>query len=239
MHRPFRDRGEAGRELAARLAYLAGRHDVLVLALPRGGVPVGFEIATALGARLDVLNVRKLGVPWQPELAMGALASGGVVVRNESVIAGGDISAADLDEAIRRERAELDRREIAYREGRPLPAVDGAVVVLVDDGIATGATMRAALTALRQQAPAAIVLAVPVGPPSTMRALARLADECVCLQEIEPLYSIGMWYVHFPQVSDDEVRDLLRRAGALGVPTPPLAAPGGSALGSGAAGHAT
>lgn len=232
MNSPYPDRAAAGRELARRLGHLAGQGDVLVLALPRGGVPVGFEIAEALHAPLDVLNVRKLGVPWQPELAMGAVATGDVVVRNENVIAGAGIGEAELQEAVRRERLELDRREQAYREGHPAPALAGKLVVLVDDGIATGSTMLAALNALRQQAPARIVIAVPVAPPTTMRELARLADECVCLQEIEPLYAIGMWYVHFPQVSDDEVRKLLRRAGGR----TPVATP---RLASGAAGHAS
>ena len=212
MKRPFPDRAAAGRELAERLGQLAHRGDVLVLALPRGGVPVAFEIAQALDAPLDVLNVRKLGVPWQPELAMGAVATGGVVVRNEDVIADGGIGEEQLEQAIRRERLELERRERAYREGRAAPMVKGRLVVLVDDGIATGSTMRAALSALRQQGPARIVLAIPVAPPSTMHDLARMADESVCLQEIEPLYAIGLWYVRFPQVSDDEVRELLRRA---------------------------
>lgn len=223
MNRPYRDRTEAGRELAQRLATLAGSTELIVLALPRGGVPVGYEIAKALHAPLDVLNVRKLGVPWQPELAMGAIATGGIVVRNDAVIAEGDITEAQLESAIDRERRELDRREAAYREGRAPPTIADRVVVLVDDGIATGATMRAAVAAVRQQAPARIVVAVPVAPPPTMRALARLADECICLQEIEPLYAIGMWYMHFPQVTDDEVRELLRGAAVGEVPSGPAA----------------
>lgn len=228
MMRPFRDRTEAGRELAERLAALGGREDVIVLALPRGGVPVAFEVARALRAPLDVLNVRKLGVPWQPELAMGAIASGGVVVRNEAVIAGGGISEMELAAAVERERHELDRRETAYREGRPAPSIAGRTVVLVDDGIATGSTMRAAIAALRQHRPARVVVAVPVAPPVAVRELSDVADECVCLQQIEPLYAIGMRYMHFAQVGDDEVRELLRRAAvevAAGAPPAPMAAP--------------
>jgi putative phosphoribosyl transferase len=208
----FRDRADAGRLLAERLASLAGRDDVVVLGLPRGGVPVAFEVARALGAPLDVFLVRKLGVPGHEELAVGALASGGVRVLNEEVAQAAGLSPAEIDALAAREQAEIDRREALYRDGRaPLP-VAGRVVVLVDDGLATGATMRAAIRALRELRPARIVVAVPTGAASTCRELAAEADEVVCLRTPEPFYAVGMWYANFSQTADAEVGELLVRA---------------------------
>ena len=208
----FRDREEAGRALAAELAGYAGRGDVLVLALPRGGVPVGYEVAQALGAPLDVFMVRKLGVPGHEELAMGALASGGIRVLNDSVVQQLRIPETIIDEAARREEAELDRRERAYREGRPAPDARGKTVILVDDGLATGATMRAAARALRQMDPARLVVAVPVAAGETCDDLRREVDEVVCAYTPEPFFGVGMWYEDFRQTTDDEVRDLLARS---------------------------
>ena len=208
----FRDREEAGRALAAELAGYAGRGDVLVLALPRGGVPVGYEVAQALGAPLDVFMVRKLGVPGHEELAMGALASGGIRVLNDSVVQQLRIPETIIDEAARREEAELDRRERAYREGRPAPDAHGKTVILVDDGLATGATMRAAARALRQMEPARLVVAVPVAAGETCDDLRREVNEVVCAYTPEPFFGVGMWYEDFRQTTDDEVRDLLARS---------------------------
>lgn len=208
----FRDREEAGRLLAAELAEYAGRGDVLVLALPRGGVPVGYEVARGLGAPLDVFMVRKLGVPGHEELAMGALASGGVRVLNDSVVQQLRIPEATIDEAARREQAELERRERTYREGRPAPEARGKTVILVDDGLATGATMRAAARALRQMDPARLVVAVPVAAGETCDDLRREVDEVVCAYTPEPFFGVGMWYEDFRQTTDDEVRDLLARS---------------------------
>ena len=208
----FHDRAEAGRRLAALLSRYANKADVIVLALPRGGVPVAFEIARALRAPLDVFFVRKLGVPGHPELAMGAIASGGVRVLNREVVRALDIPADMIDEVARREREELARREAAYRGGRPAPDVRGRIVILVDDGLATGSTMRAAVTALRRQGPAWVVVAAPVGARSTCAALAEEADEVVCARTPEPFYSVGLWYRDFTQTTDEEVRELLERA---------------------------
>lgn len=218
MQTRFLNRTEAGRALAERLEHLRGE-DVIVLALPRGGVPVAAEIARALDAPLDVLNVRKLGVPWQEELAMGALATGGVRVLNNDVILGTGVSAADLEEVTRLQAIELDRREKLYRGGRPAPVLTGRTVVIVDDGIATGATVRAAIQVVRSQHPARVVLAAPVAQASVAATLERQVDECVIMLAPEDLYAIGLWYEHFEQLTDDEVRLALART-----PAPPARA---------------
>jgi predicted phosphoribosyltransferase len=209
---PFRDRADAGRRLAARLRHYAGRDDVLVLALPRGGVPVGYEVTRALGVPLDVFGVRKLGVPGHEELAMGAIASGGVRVLNEDVVRTVGISDEMIDVVTEREGRELERRETAYRDGRPRPDVRGKVVLLIDDGLATGATMRAAVAALRRLDPACVVVAVPVGAADTCDELANEADEVVCLANPDPFIAVGVWYQDFGQTTDDEVRELLASA---------------------------
>jgi putative phosphoribosyl transferase len=211
-YRGFLDRTEAGRALAADLAEYAGRDDVLVLALPRGGVPVGYEVALALGAPLDVFIVRKLGVPGHEELAMGALASGGVRVLNAFVVDRLQIPGNAIDAVARREQAELERREREYRGGRPAPDVRGRTVILVDDGLATGATMRAAARALRMQGPARVVVAVPVAAGETCEEFRGEVDDVVCTLTPEPFYGVGQWYGDFGQTTDDEVRALLARA---------------------------
>ena len=213
---PLRDRIEAGRALGAALRAYRGRDDVLVLALPRGGVPVACEVADLLGARVDLVIVRKLGTPGQEELAMGAIASGGARVLNRDVIESLGIPDREIEEVERRERREIERREHAYRGARARPAVAGQCVILVDDGIATGATMRAAIAALREQAPARIVVAVPVAPPETVALLRGEADEVVCLAMPEPFRAIGCWYVEFSQLTDEEVRERLARSWSAG-----------------------
>jgi erythromycin esterase-like protein/predicted phosphoribosyltransferase len=217
--RVFRDRRDAGRVLARRLAHYAGRDDVIVLALPRGGVPVGYEVATALGAPLDVFIVRKLGVPDHDELAMGAIASGGVVVLNDDVVRGLKISPSVIEQVAQQEGRELERREQVYREGRPPPDLTGKVVILVDDGLATGSSMRAAILALRRLAPARVVVAVPAAPESTCQELAAEVDEVVCATTPAPFFAVGQSYWDFTQTTDDEVRDLLRAAGSSVSPT--------------------
>jgi predicted phosphoribosyltransferase len=207
----YRDRFEAGRALAEHLHRYANRPDVLVLALPRGGVPVGFEVARALNAPLDVFLVRKLGVPGHEELAMGAIATGGVRVLNDEVVQVLRIPEEVIDEVAAEEQRELERREREYRGDRPPPDVRGRVVILVDDGLATGSTMRAAVAALRQQGPARIVVAVPVGAAETCAELHEEADEAVCAQAPEPFYAVGLWYEDFTQTTDEEVHDLLQR----------------------------
>jgi putative phosphoribosyl transferase len=209
----FQDRCEAGQILASRLLRYADRPGVLVLALPRGGVPVGFEVARALRVPLDVFLVRKLGVPGRRELAMGAIASGGAVVLNDIVDALG-ITVDELAETIARERAELERREHLYRGDRPPPAVHGRTVILVDDGAATGASMRVAAAALRRLEPGRLVVALPVGTADACASFASEVDEAVCAETPEPFYSVGLWYSDFSQVTDDEVRALLDRAAA-------------------------
>ncbi|MBZ4330705.1 phosphoribosyltransferase [Corallococcus interemptor] len=209
----FRDRVEAGRALGQRLRdLLGGGGDLLVLALPRGGVPVGFEVARILGVPLDVFVVRKLGTPGHEELAMGAIATGGVTVLNEGVVRRLGIPRSAIAAAAEREARELVRREQLFRDGRPPAPVEGRTVVLVDDGLATGSTMRAALRALRQHQPARIVVGVPVGAPETCADLEREADLLVCLQTPEPFYAVGQWFEDFTQTTDDEVRELLARA---------------------------
>ena len=208
----FIDRKDAGQKLAQKLAQYANRPDVIVLALPRGGVPVGYEVARALNAPLDVFIVRKLGVPGQEELAMGAIASGGVRILNQDIVQALGIPASVIDQVAAREWQELRRREKLYREGRPAPDLAGRTVILVDDGVATGATMRAAIKAVRQQNPAKVIVAVPVSALETYYDLAREADEVVALATPEPFFGVGLWYEHFDQTSDDEVRRLLRLA---------------------------
>lgn len=205
----FRDRREAGRALARRLASYAGRADVIVLALPRGGVPVASEIARALDVALDVFLVRKLGVPGHEELAMGAIASGGARVLDSEVVKVYRVSDEEIARVAAAESRELVRREHAYRGDRPPLDFSGRTVILVDDGLATGSSMRAGLAALRRLSPARIVIAVPVAPRSTLSALAGLADETVCLATPEPFHAVGMFYDDFGQVGDKEVRDAL------------------------------
>src|SRR5258707_2227318 len=207
----FRDRREAGRVLAEKLAAYANRPDVLVLALPRGGVPVAYEVARALGAPLDVLVVRKLGVPGYEELAMGAVATGGVRVLNDQLVERLGIPEHIIDAVAARERRELARRERLYRGGRPPPAVLGRTVILVDDGLATGATMHAAIQALRQQNPARIVVAVPTASPETCEEMKARAADVICAITPEPFHAVGRWYQDFSQTTDEEVAALLTR----------------------------
>ena len=208
----FRDRRHAGRVLAQVLAGYANRSDVIVLALPRGGVPVAYEVAKALHAPLDVFVVRKLGVPGHEEYAMGAIASGGVRVLNDEVVRRLGIPAAAVDAVARYEQGEVERRERLYRAGRPPPDVRGRTVILVDDGLATGSTMLAAVRAVRAQQPARIVVAVPTAAAETCAQLRSEADEVVCATTPEPFRAVGMWYDDFSQTSDEEVRELLARA---------------------------
>jgi putative phosphoribosyl transferase len=209
---PFPNRRQAGKKLAAKLKKYAHRPDVLVLALPRGGVPVAYEIARALNAPLDVFLVRKLGVPNDEELAMGAIASGGVRVLNEEVTSRFRFPESVIDEVASREQKELERRESLYRGARPAPNVKGRMVILTDDGLATGSTMRAAATALRRLGPLKIIVAVPVGAAETCEEFRSEVDEVVCAATPEPFMAVGAWYSEFSQTSDDEVRDLLKRA---------------------------
>jgi len=208
----FRDRTEAGKLLAAKLGRYANRTDVLVLALPRGGVPVAFEVARALNAPLDLFLVRKLGVPGHEELAMGAIASGGGRVLNDEVVVHLHISDELINAVAAGEELELVRRERAYRGDRPMPAVDGRTVILIDDGVATGSTMRAAVVALRQKSPAHLVVAVPTAAASTASELRAEVDDFVAVIEPEEFFAVGQWYENFSQTTDAEVRDLLERA---------------------------
>lgn len=208
----FADRAEAGRVLAGQLSRYQGRTDVTVLALPRGGVPVAYEVARALGADLDVLVVRKLGVPFQPELAMGALASGGARIVSQDVLRAARVTPRQLETVVARETLELARRERLYRAGRGPLEVDGRIVVLVDDGIATGASMLAALSAVRTLGPAKLVAAVPVAPPDAAGQLADIADEFVCVLVSDDFQSVGQFYRHFDQTTDEEVHLLLAQA---------------------------
>ena len=208
----FRDRADAGRTLATGLAEYGGRPDLVVLALPRGGVPVGYEVARSLGAPLDIFLVRKLGVPGHEELAMGAIASGGVRVLNPGVVQALEIPEQVIEDVAAAELRELERRERAYRADRPPPDVRGKTVILVDDGLATGSTMRAAATALRQQRPARIVIGVPVSTPETCDQFREEVDDIVCAITPEVLFGVGAWYQDFSQTTDDEVRELLARA---------------------------
>jgi putative phosphoribosyl transferase len=205
----FVDRRAAGVAVAGRLRHFVGRTDVVVLALPRGGVPVGYEVAKALRAPLDIFVVRKLGLPGHPELAMGAIASGNVRVDNEDVVWWYRPSPGAIDAVARAELLELERRERLYRGDRPLVPVERRIVILVDDGLATGSTMRAAVLAVRRLGPARVVVAAPVGARETCRSLATVADEVVCVFTPEPFQAVGLWYEDFSQTTDDEVRQLL------------------------------
>lgn len=213
--RRFRDRREAGRALAERLRDYAGRDDVIVLALPRGGVPVGFEVASALGAPLDVFLVRKLGVPGHEELAFGAIASGGLLVLDRDAVAQLRLGSATIERVIARETAELARRERAYRADRPPPDLRGRTVILVDDGLATGSTMTAAVAAIAKQEPARIVVGVPVASAEACEGLRREVDEVICLLTPAPFHAVGVWYEDFRPVDDAEVRQLLAAAGRI------------------------
>ena len=210
----YRDRIDAGKQLAARLADYADRDDVLVLALPRGGVPVAYEVAKAVRAPLDIFLVRKLGVPGHEELAMGAIATGGVRVLNDDVVDYLRIPGEVIDAVAADELRELERRERAYRGDRPEPDVRGKTIILVDDGLATGSTMRAAASALRQQNPARIVVAVPVSAPQTCNEYRMGVDEIICASTPEPFMGVGQWYLDFSQTTDEEVRKLLAGANA-------------------------
>jgi putative phosphoribosyl transferase len=209
---PFRDRRDAGRQLAARLEAYRSRDDVLILALPRGGVPVAAEVAKALGLPFDLLLVRKLGIPGCAETAMGAIAANGVCVMNEDLIQQLDLTRTEINEVKRRETEELARRERLYRAGKPPIEVTGKTVIVIDDGIATGATMQAAILLLRRQGARRIIVATPVAPPDTARKLAREVDEMIVVAEPEEFSAVGEWYRNFGQTGDDEVRRLLAEA---------------------------
>ena len=213
--RLFADRADAGRQLAAGLAEYARQESTVVLALPRGGVPVGVEVATSLDAPLDVYVVRKLGVPGREELAMGALAGDGTCVVDEELVESLGVTPEELDAAVARESAEIARRERAYRDARPAPELTGKTVIVVDDGLATGATMRAAAIALRRHNPAKLVVAVPVAAPRTCASLAQEVDRVVCAFTPEPFHAVGLYYENFDQIGDDEVRRLLAQAAAI------------------------
>jgi len=210
----FRNRREAGKRLAHELRDYANRPDLIVLALPRGGVPVGFEVAAALGAPLDAFVVRKLGLPWHEELAMGALASGGIRVLDDELIHAARVSQHEIQRVTAAEQAELERRERRYRGDRAFPDLQGRIVILVDDGLATGFTMRAAITAVREKHPARVVVAVPVAAPETCDAFRDVADDVVCVVTPEQFQAVGLWYDDFSETTDDEVHALLARARA-------------------------
>ena len=211
----YRDRTEAGQVLARQLAHYASRVDTLVLALPRGGVPVAAEVAKYLNAPLDVFLVRKLGLPDHPEVAMGAIASGGVRVLDDEAIARGQVTREQLAEITARETAELDRQQQLYRGNRRAPAIAGRVVIVVDDGLATGYSMHAAVMALHRQQPAWLVVAAPVGAPEACNDLAQEVHEVVCPLRPEPFQAVGLWYEHFAPTDDEEVRAGLRRVAGL------------------------
>jgi putative phosphoribosyl transferase len=206
---PFANRREAGLELAGKLGQYKDRANAIVFALPRGGVPVAFEIATALRLPLDIFVVRKIGMPGHSEFAIGAIASGGVRVLSDDVIRWYGVPAEAVDAVAREELAELERREREYRRGRPFPDVRGRIAILVDDGLATGSSMRAAAQAMRKLEPSRVVVAVPVGAPSTCEEFTHIADEIVCARTPEPFSAVGLWYEDFSQTTDDEVRALL------------------------------
>jgi putative phosphoribosyl transferase len=208
----FKNRTIAGQVLAGQLTEYSNVSDVIILALPRGGVPVAFEIAKALNAPLDVLVVRKLGVPQQEELAMGAIASGGVRILNEDIVKLVNISEETIARVAAQEQRELERREHLYRGDRPFPDLQGRIVILVDDGLATGATMWAALASVRREQPAQVVMAVPVAASATCQELELAVDKIVCAATPEPFYSVGLWYEDFPQTTDDQVCELLAKA---------------------------
>lgn len=226
MNRPFSNRREAGRVLAQDLRQFAGRPDVVVLALPRGGIPVAFEVAQAIGAPMDVFVVRKLGTPGQEELAMGAIASGGEVVINEEVVQALHVPQDLIDAEISSERAEVERQDRQYGRGRPPLDLTGKTVILIDDGLATGSTMRAAVSALRQRRPASIVVAVPTASPAVCEEFRGIADECFCAVTPEPFHAVGLWYDDFRQVSEDEVSAL------LDLSTAPMHQPQSAVMGS-------
>jgi predicted phosphoribosyltransferase len=212
IHLPFADRLEAGRVLATELIEHKLGPNTIVLALPRGGVPLGLEVANRLGAPLDVVVVRKLGVPWQPELAMGAIAGGSMQVLDEPLIRELHLSREDIDTAIARERIEVERREKLYRGGRPALDLAGQTAVIVDDGLATGSTMVVAARYARSLKPQKLIVAVPVGSVQACERLEKEADECICLAKPEPFFAVGEWYVDFRQVSDGEVQRLLEQS---------------------------
>jgi putative phosphoribosyl transferase len=211
---PFADRAEAGRLLAAELAMLELPANVIVLALPRGGLPIGLEVAKTLRAPLDVVIVRKLGVPWQPELAMGAIAGGSVQTLDQDLIRALGISREEIDTVIDKERAEVERREKLYRKGRPALDLRGRTVLVVDDGLATGSTMLVAARYVRSLKPARMLVAVPVGSVQACERLKTEADDCICLSTPEPFEAVGQWYADFPQMNDSEVQRFLK-AGRL------------------------
>lgn len=208
----FHDRADAGRALAADLAPYAGRPDLVVLALPRGGVPVAYEVARALGAPLDVFLVRKLGLPGHEEFAMGAIASGGIRLINEDVVREFGVTDAEIAAVSAAEEQELERRERQYRRDRPTPRIAGRTVILVDDGLATGSTMHAAVLALRQENPAHIIIAVPVAAAETCDEFRDLVDDIVCPETPSPFYAVGLWYEDFSQTTDEEVQELLNKS---------------------------
>jgi predicted phosphoribosyltransferase len=215
----FRDRADAGRYLAAALSEYADRPDVLILALPRGGVPVAFEVARALHAPLDVFLVRKLGFPGHEEFAMGAIATGGVRILDGEVLRMFNVPLDVVEQVTAIERDELERRERQYRDGRPPPDIEGRTVILIDDGLATGSTMRAAVAALRKEGAKKIVVGVPVASPDTCEALSKEVDDIVCARTPEPFRAVGLWYADFSQITDEEVSELLERA-ARELPVP-------------------
>lgn len=211
----FNDRTDAGKRLVERLSKYANREDVLILALPRGGVPVAFEVAKELNVKMDVFIVRKLGVPGNEELAMGAVASGNIRVLNEDVIRSFHIPQRIIDEVTANELKELERRERIYRGSLPMPKISGLTVILIDDGLATGATMRAAVAAVKTKNPAKVIIAVPVAAPDTCSAFGNEVDEVICVATPEPFYGVGAWYEDFSQTTDKEVIELLDRAAKI------------------------
>ncbi|HUW78424.1 MAG TPA: phosphoribosyltransferase [Candidatus Nanopelagicaceae bacterium] len=214
MENHFKDRRAAGRALAQALNAYVGQKNLLVFALSRGGVPVGYEVAKALGAELDVLIVRKLGIPMQPEVAMGAISSGDALYLNDQIIKLTGIAPEEIDSIVARERRELARWEAVYRGSRPIAAIEGRTVIVVDDGIATGASMRAALLALRGKKPEGIVVAIPVAPPEAKDRFRDIANDFVCVLTPFDFHAVGQFYEDFSQIEDDEVRDLLTKAHA-------------------------
>jgi putative phosphoribosyl transferase len=208
----FRDRIDAGQLLGAQLSPYRGRNDVIVLALPRGGVPVANEVARALDAPLDIFLVRKLGLPGHEEFAMGAIASGGIRLINDDVVRDYGVRAAQIETIAATEQRELERRERAYRDGRPLPPLAGRTVILIDDGLATGFSMRAAVAAVRVEAPARVVVAVPVAAPETCEEFRALVDQIVCSETPDPFFAVGIWYEDFSQTTDEEVHEILSAA---------------------------
>jgi len=211
----FKDRVDAGRKLAKELPKYANISDVLILALPRGGVPVAFEVAKELNVKMDVFIIRKLGVPGNEELAMGAIASDNIIVLNEDVVRSFQISKQVIDAVAARELRELERREHTYRGNRPKPNINGLTVILIDDGLATGATMRAAAAAVKTKNPTKIVIAVPTGAPDTCRSFEGKVDEVICVATPEPFYGVGAWYEDFSQTTDEEVCELLDKAAKI------------------------